>query len=66
MLFHIEVRIAWADGSHMTVERVRAVSRKHALDKAIAAAKQWPQYLDHSGEQGRSADLEATIIAATT
>jgi hypothetical protein len=65
MRYCIELRVEWDDGSHVVQQVVQAVSRKHALDKSLRIAQQWPCYTDRQDE-GQSLTAEATVLDPPT
>lgn len=51
MLYHTQVRVLWQESSYQTMYGVRAVSRKHALNKAVKYATSLPCYADREKEK---------------
>lgn len=45
-----------------TTQGLRAVSRKHALDKGLKVVTSWPGYTDREGHQDWQVGGEATIL----
>lgn len=67
MLFHVTIAVEHYDQyknrwtGYQFNHRVRAVSRKHALDKAIVVGEQTP-FVRTLRSVGREPNIEATLI----
>jgi hypothetical protein len=46
---------------HETKHGLRAVSRKHALDKGLHVVTRWPGYVDRLGNPDWTVDASATL-----